>query len=371
LLHAFISSHCHDYNVLGIEIEYYDNRESGSILTLCSPKAYYAAFHLGLMRQMPESLRDLLMDDKIMKVDVDIIMHVRGLLRSHDIWVPGMLDLRYMALITRRERQDLDKVAHSVLNMKFKNDQSPLPSSERKNRILPGEKIELAPTSYATVEIFKRLAFELSPRDSYTFPNGDLNDPIFRVNFERLLDLDFDKPKESRIWYSSILLPGQVYCPSNKCLLLAPDDEYVCSVDKSKGEWYLKEQLGVKIRSENFTVRLKHFPVIRAVGYYQRTNETQCHICEQKDAFFHKTVVPMEYCVHFPAKYQIFTSPDRIFLCLKCARFSNISDLKIYNKLTKMCDAPYSYEQITDKEIFQLLAHNCARSVMLPIVMSK
>ncbi|KAL9889072.1 exonuclease 3'-5' domain-containing protein 2-like isoform 1-T1 [Glossina fuscipes fuscipes] len=343
---AKLKSHCRKYKVLGFDCEWVTvkgERRPVALVQLCSTQAFCVLFRLNRMLWIPESLTALLEDEDIMKVGVDAILKAKKLAADYDIKVAGAFDLRYLARMTRRNPENLEQMTSSVLHVKFDKSSFPFAPNWEAKQLHPDQIEDAANRAYAAVEIFKSLAFELDPSDPYMHPNGNLSIGVFRNNFSRLLDHHFHELQP--VCYSSLLDRFEVHCPSDECLLLAPDDEFVCSVPKSKGEWYLKEQLGTKVDCENFTVRVKHFPRIRTIGYYQRSNETRCHICGGTDAFVHKPVVPQEYSKHFRVKHQLFIARDVIFLCPKCVRLSAISDLKMYNKLRKMCGAPYSYFQ--------------------------
>uniref|UniRef100_A0A1B0BNC1 3'-5' exonuclease domain-containing protein n=1 Tax=Glossina palpalis gambiensis TaxID=67801 RepID=A0A1B0BNC1_9MUSC len=343
---AKLKSHCRKYKVLGFDCEWVTvkgERRPVALVQLCSTEAFCVLFRLNRMLWIPESLTTLLEDEDIMKVSVDAILKAKKLAADYDIKVAGAFDLRYLARMTRRNPENLEQMTSSVLHAQFDNSSWSLAPNWEAKQLYSDQIEDAANRAYAAVEIFKSLAFELDPSDPYMHPNGNLSIGVFRNNFSRLLDHHFHEMQP--VCYSSLLDRFEVHCPSDQCLLLAPDDEFVCEVDKSKGEWYLKEHLGTKVDCENFTVRVKHFPRIQTIGYYQRSNETRCHICGGTDAFVHKPVVPQEYSKHFRVKHQLFIARDVIFLCPKCVRLSAISDLKMYNKLRKMCGAPYSYFQ--------------------------
>uniref|UniRef100_A0A1A9VR75 3'-5' exonuclease domain-containing protein n=1 Tax=Glossina austeni TaxID=7395 RepID=A0A1A9VR75_GLOAU len=341
-----LRSHCSDYNVLGFHCEWVsvkDNSRSVAMLQLCSPKAFCAVFRLCRMRRIPKSLRALLEDENIIKVGVDIVLDANKLTMDYGIKVVGAFDLRYMALMARRKPEDLDSMSVSILNVKLKKDNDFNYYWDAKE--LEKEEIDYAANNaYASVEIFKSLAFELDPVDLQQFPNGNLSKSLFRLNISEFLDLHFGEWRKTTVQYSTIVKSLEIYCPSEKCLLLAPDDEFVCLVDKSKGEWYLREQLGAQVDSEKFTVRIKFFPTVRAIGFYQRSN-SQCYICGHPDGFLHKPVVPMDFREFFPVTYQLFTCHDIIFLCPKCLRLTDVSDIEIYNKLKGMSLARYSCDR--------------------------
>jgi len=133
----------------------------------------------------------------------------------------------------------------------------------------------------------------------------------------------------------------------DNCLLQAPDGELLCTIDRRKASWYLSQNLGTQISEEPFTVRLNFEPAGRAVGdvgrYYQTIKENQCVVCGDRDAYIRKNVVPREYRKHFPMVMKSHTSHDVLLLCPACHQLSNISDLRVRNKLAVQCEAPFKH----------------------------
>uniref|UniRef100_A0A1A9WQ42 3'-5' exonuclease domain-containing protein n=1 Tax=Glossina brevipalpis TaxID=37001 RepID=A0A1A9WQ42_9MUSC len=266
-----LRSHCSNYKILGFRCEWVHvegNRKPVALLQLCSPKAFCVLFRVYFMRRIPKSLRALLADKDIIKVGVDIVLHAKKLTADYGIEVVGAFDLRYMALIARRKPPDLYSMSFSILNVKLTKALGDEYDWEAKK--LNDIELEYAANNaYASVEIFKSLAFELDPNELQQFPNGNLSKSlcfalIFRSSWIYISENGERLRLDTQLYYN---LRMYIDCSSDKCLLLAPDDEFVCFVDKS---------------------------------YYQGTSETQCHICGQRDVFVHKTIVPMEYRIHFP-----------------------------------------------------------------------
>uniref|UniRef100_A0A1A9VIA6 3'-5' exonuclease domain-containing protein n=1 Tax=Glossina austeni TaxID=7395 RepID=A0A1A9VIA6_GLOAU len=269
-----LKSDCEKYKVLGFDCKWVTvngKHRPVALVQLCSPKAFCVLFRLNRMLWIPKSLRALLEDKDIMKVGVDAVLNAKKLATDYDIKVAGAFDLRYIACMTRRNSENLEQMTCSVLHVSLDESSWSLASNWKVKQLCPKEIEDAANRAYAAVEIFKSLTFELDPSDPYMNPNGNLSIGVLRKNFSQLLDHHFDESEP--VYYSRLLEPFEVDCPSDKCLLLTPDDEFVCSVAKSKGEWYLKEQLGTKVNCEDFTVRVKYFPPIQTIGYYQRPDE--------------------------------------------------------------------------------------------------
>uniref|UniRef100_A0A1A9ZM49 3'-5' exonuclease domain-containing protein n=1 Tax=Glossina pallidipes TaxID=7398 RepID=A0A1A9ZM49_GLOPL len=219
---------------------------------------------------------------------------------------------------------------------------------------LIGEQIEFAANNaLAAVEIFKNLIQKLQAKTSMRFTKADFSE--MKPKIGHYFGLHFRKDLVT-------CLSRSYEAPFEGCFLEAPEDgETLCSVNEQKANWYLQEQLGVKIKSVPFTIRLNFKPPL---GFYH-IEKNECVVCGHSDAFVHKNLVPMEYRVHFPIVTQLHTSNDILTLCPKCDRLNSANDLIIQQELSEICDAPYSYEQLKKvKMTARQLIHNASEMSM-------
>uniref|UniRef100_A0A1B0A486 Uncharacterized protein n=1 Tax=Glossina pallidipes TaxID=7398 RepID=A0A1B0A486_GLOPL len=248
---------------------------------------------------------------------------------------------------------------------------------------LDDDQVEYAANdAFAGVEIFKHLANRLKPRNYWNFTNTDFM--AIKSEIKYFLDLDFSEDtlytpitlsQDIPITLSQDIPTTRLQCgplfskhfttpitllSKRDYLLEAPSGRRLCVVSKSKAEWYLEERLGEKIQSEALTIRLYNNPFAEDNSYWQTTNQHECVVCGQKDAFVCKNVVPSEYRTHFPLITQFFTSSDVLHLCPKCNDLHIISDIKIGTALSRKCDAPYSFDQVTT-HIYMFLLEICVR----------
>uniref|UniRef100_A0A1A9ZM47 Exonuclease 3'-5' domain-containing protein 2 n=1 Tax=Glossina pallidipes TaxID=7398 RepID=A0A1A9ZM47_GLOPL len=358
-----LKSHCSDYKVLGFDCEWVTvsgSRRPVALLQLCSNRGYCALFRLCCIRQIPKSLRDLLADEEVIKVGVDPGYDAQKLAQDYGVGVASTFDLRYLATMVGRKPEGLAKLSLSVLKVTLDKHWR-LSCSNWEAKDLTEKQIEYAANdAFVAVEIFKILAREFKPRFSW------LSDfAIIKCRIEPFLEVPFNSSvaqKRSKATLNKSVTPNKTQNRNlstlskalyDNCLLQAPDGELLCTIDKRKAEWYLQQQLGVKIESEPFTVRLNFEPASRAIGevgrYYQTPKENRCVVCGERNAFVRKNIVPREYRKHFPVVLKSHTSHDVLLLCPKCHQISNISDYKVRNKLSEMCDAPCNYHQKVPK----------------------
>lgn len=136
------------------------------------------------------------------------------------------------------------------------------------------------------------------------------------------------------------------YTPSTEallqnCYLEAPDGEVLCTCDRKKAEWYVKQGRGVAVTEDPYTVRLCFEPAGRSVGeYYKSPREIRCVVCGKTEDLIRKHIIPHEYRKFFPTVMKSKTCHDVLLLCIYCHQASNIGDLKMRQKLQKTCNAP-------------------------------
>ncbi|KAL9889059.1 exonuclease 3'-5' domain-containing protein 2-like isoform 1-T1 [Glossina fuscipes fuscipes] len=357
-----LRAHCKHYKVLGFDCEWVSvgrSRNPVALLQLASPNGFCGLFRLCHMHHIPQSLKNLLVDKEIIKVGVDPAGDAQKLQEDNGIYVASTFDIRYLAVMLRCKPLGLEKLSRSLLNVDFVKRWYIAKSNWEFDKLDPDQVEYAANDAFAGIEIFKHLANRLKPRNYWNFTNADFMAIMSEIQY--LLDRGFSKDTPITL-SQDIPITRLQFCPlvsephyynvallSHKdYLLAAPNGRPLCVVSKSKGKWYLQERLGEKIKSEAFTIRLYNQPFAEENGYWLTSNQHECVVCGQKDAFVSKDVVPSEYRMHFPLITQFFTSSDVLHLCPKCNVSDIISDIRIRTALSQKCDAPYSFDQVTE-----------------------
>lgn len=316
--------HCNSLKVLGFDCEWVTvggTRRPAALLQLSSCKGLCALFRLCCLKQIPKSLRELLEDEKIVKVGVAPQGDAKILSYDYGIGVASTLDLRFLAVIADRKPAGLAKMSKSILNVELDKHWRLVCSDWEAKHLSEKQICYAANDAFVAIEIFKTLSKDLEPRILWLFGKDTFDtvlkklEPFYDLNFKEsfILNLNIEKHNISVNNKNSQknLKKSQVRHMSTRskvlydnCLLEAPDGELLCTIDRRKAKWYIDQNLGSEINSDPFTVRLNFEPAGRAVGeigkYYQTRKENQCVVCGQRDSFIRKNVVPREYRKHFP-----------------------------------------------------------------------
>ncbi|XP_037891568.1 exonuclease 3'-5' domain-containing protein 2-like [Glossina fuscipes] len=335
-----LRKHCKHYKVLGFDCEGVSTeRNAVALLQLASPNGFCGLFRLSGMSDIPKSLQTLLEDQEIIKVGVDAAQDAQKLQEDYGIHVASTFDVRHLSVMIGCRPWGLKKLSQLVLNVNFTKYRNEVSSNWEAGQLSEEQINYAANDAFASVEIFKHLANRLVPRDRYNFTNADFNaiKPLIR----QYLDNGFSENRTVDVLFA--LTPCR-----EDWFLQAPNGELLCNLCRHKAMWYLEEGLGKEIRSEALTIRLYDHPFAEDNGYWQTPNQHACVVCGQKDAFVCKGVVPTEYRMHFPLITQFFTSSDVLHLCPKCNVSDIISDIRIRTALSQKCDAPYSFDQVTE-----------------------
>lgn len=124
----------------------------------------------------------------------------------------------------------------------------------------------------------------------------------------------------------------------------APDGELLCTMDRTKAEWYCKKGLATLVCSDPLRMRLTFEPSGRAIGqpgqYDLSPKENRCVVCGVTDNFSRKFIIPKEYRRFFPIALKSHSSHDILLLCLDCHRISSLEDNRMRERLAILCKAP-------------------------------
>ncbi|XP_017083906.2 exonuclease 3'-5' domain-containing protein 2 [Drosophila eugracilis] len=366
-----LKKHCQNFKVLGFDCEWITvggSRRPVALLQLSSHQGLCALFRLCHMKQIPKDLRELLEDDSVIKVGVAPQEDAMKLSHDYGVGVASTLDLRFLCVMAGHKPEGLGKLSDTHLNYKLDKHWRLVCSNWEAKQLEPKQLNYAANDALVAVAIYRKLCRDLEPK--YFWQRCAPDDTSLRNKFEPFLDVDFTKgftlnPTGSGMTRSKgsaqpqgkkWMLKKQPYRQMatrskdfyDNCLLQAPDGELLCTIDRRKASWYINQNLGTQISEEPFTVRLNFEPAGRAVGdvgrYYQTPKENQCVVCGERDAYIRKNVVPREYRKHFPMVMKSHTSHDVLLLCPTCHQLSNISDLRVRNKLATQCQAPFKRE---------------------------
>ncbi|KAH8294988.1 hypothetical protein KR018_004907 [Drosophila ironensis] len=367
---AELKQHCQKFRVLGFDCEWITvggSRRPVALLQISSHEGLCALFRLCHMKQIPRDLRELLEDDGVIKVGVAPQEDAMKLSHDYGVGVASTLDLRFLCVMAGHKPEGLGKLSFTHLKYALDKNWRLACSNWEAKQLEPAQLNYAANDALVAVAIYRKLCGDLEPR--HFWDRRAPSDQSLRHKFEPFLDVDFTKgfslsvagggatrnrgagvAKPSRLLSQKQLrrqLGTQSKAFYDNCLLQAPDGELLCTIDRRKATWYLDQNLGTRISQEPFTVRLNFEPAGRAVGevgrYYQTPKENQCVVCGDREAYIRKNVVPREYRRHFPEVMKSHTSHDVLLLCPRCHQLSNISDLRVKNKLAAQCDAPFKH----------------------------
>ncbi|XP_055906903.1 exonuclease 3'-5' domain-containing protein 2 isoform X2 [Eupeodes corollae] len=359
-----LKKHCNEYRVLGFDCEWVTvggKRRPTAMLQLATHKGLCALIRLCSLKTIPISLRELLEDDKVIKVGIGAHDDAGKLSFDYGVGVASTFDLRYLAALTNNKSEGLAKMSKSILNVPLDKNWRLVCSDWEASKLSTSQIEYAAKDAMVAIEIFKNLSNVLKKRRFWQGYNNNLEcvlqeidaflDVRFKESFSKQSALVGNSPGSKKLAQIGLKKPLSRGISTrsktlyDNCLLEAPDGELLCTCDRKKAQWYVDQNLAQQVNTDPYTVRLNFEPAGRAVGevgrYYQTPKENQCVVCGRKDAYIRKNIVPREYRKHFPVVMKSHTSHDVLLLCPQCHQKSNISDLKVRTQLAKHCNAPY------------------------------
>lgn len=311
----------------------------------------------------PESLRDVLNDDSIVKLGVAVCDDAAKLLHDYGLSVRGCVDLRHVLRYFPELRHypvaGLKTQARTILGVRA-DDSKLLTCSNWE-----AESLSAAQVSYAAADVLLSVQiFDQIIRDRLTLTS-------FRPGWyrrlraetldacEQLLDVPFSKPRRNstieKCASAGLAVPKKLGCFRSymtrktplydNCMLQAPDGEPLSSCNYKKVQWYVDKGLGriVSRDDEPLAVQLNFEPSNRPVldsQYYTQNKDNLCVVCSSTRSLVRKNVVPHEYRKYFPEIMKNHISHDILLLCLHCHQISNLRDAALRKTLAKECNAP-------------------------------
>lgn len=362
---------CHETGVLGLDSEWttvQGHRHKVALLQL-APNANFSVL-LRLCQfsdeasglTLPQSLRDVLKDVKIIKVGVGVIDDARKLFQDYGIDVWGCLDLRhalgYLPELGHFPKAGLRTLSEALLGVS--PDKSwRLRCSNWEADVLTDDQIRYAADdALLSVQIFdqmirNRLTFSCYQPGWYSKLKSD----TIAVCREAV-DIPFQNRSKAPSPFKTTnpeVVSKKLGCYGSymtrktplydNCVLQAPDGEPLCTCDYKKAVWYIEKDLG-KVISEPgkpLVVRLNFEPSNRPVldsQYYIQAKDNNCVVCGSTESLLRKNVVPHEYRKFFPEVMKNHISHDILLLCVRCHQLSNLRDMSLRYALAQECNAP-------------------------------
>lgn len=362
---------CHKSGVLGLDCEWVTVRGSRhrvALLQLAPSTDFAVLLRLCLFKSetasvvLPESLRDILRNDCLLKVGVGIQEDAQKLLLDHNIDVRGCVDLRHIVTLFPElygftagglrtlSSEFLDVILDKSWRVRCSNWEADVLT---KNQIRYA-----AEDALLSAQIFDQMVrYRIRPRNFFRLGWHERLKQQTIAGCRVAVDVPYrNKPS------SASPEKGFVQASSKKlgcfrsyrirqtplydnCKLLAPDGELLCTCDFRKVTWYIDRGLGTDVTDPGGprTVRLNFEPANRPLldsHYYTHVKDNVCVVCGSAEALLRKNVVPREYRRNFPEVMKHHISHDVLLLCVRCHQLSNLRDLSLRQILSVECDAP-------------------------------
>ncbi|XP_077546846.1 exonuclease 3'-5' domain-containing protein 2-like [Haemaphysalis longicornis] len=375
---------CRQSNVLGLDCEWVTAgkcRRNVALLQLAPTADFSVLLRLCKMfpdgagdaeELFPESLKNVLNDDSIVKVGVAVCDDADKLLRDYGLPVRGCLDLRHVLRFFPELRHypvgGLKTQARTILGVRA--DKSKLLTCSN----WEADSLSAAQVNYAaadvllSVQIFDQVVRDRLALTSYR-PGWyrRLKDRTLAA-CDGLLDVPFSKPdrglkleKSPDSSNEGPSTPKKLGCFRSyawrkaplygNCILQAPDGECLSNCNFKKLQWYVDRGLGTIVSSgdEPLAVQLNFEPSHRPVldeQYYIQNRDNICVVCGSKESLVRKNVVPHEYRKYFPNIMKNHISHDILLLCIRCHQLSNLKDIALRKALARECNAPIDSSEV-------------------------
>jgi len=318
---------------------------------------------------IPNSLREVLARQDIIKVGVAVLDDSTKLITDFGVDVVSCVDLRHLVvkLWTHEGKLGLETLAYIVLGVQLDKDWR-LRAGDWEAETLTQRQVDYAANDALVAVNIAWVILSTSLTNTMArwvrtlmWDQGHLVSEIVKV-LEEFTDLKFNN-KEWKIAMkvgkekskSPSPLTDKVRFNSTRksplyhnCMLQAPDGQILCTCDIKKAKWYVSKGIADLVCEEPYTVRLLFEPSGRPEGkageYYLSVKPNICVVCGNEESFLRKNVVPHEYRRYFPAVMKDHQSHDVLLMCVRCHQRSNAYDADLRKRLSEECNAPIGTE---------------------------
>ncbi|EFX73459.1 hypothetical protein DAPPUDRAFT_325251 [Daphnia pulex] len=317
-VYSVLSKHCSEVPILGFDCEWSNvdgNTQPIALIQLASHQGVCALVRVCCLSTLPESLKNILTNPKILKVGVATWEDASKLKRDLGIQFCGGYDVRHLIFRHPKRVSLLSKsgLSGTVLNKHFSVRCSDWEA----------ENLSTIQVKYAAQDAIASIAICLKLVAETRAP--DLSNVCSRAYSAR----------KSALY--------------DNCILQAPDGQQLCTCDYKKAMWYFAKGRGEVVCENPMTVRLNFEPSGRPSSEYDRYYLTdkvnKCVVCGQSESFLRKNIVPHEYRKHFPEHLKDHKSHDILLLCIECHTICNSHENAVKNELSIKCNAPIGTER--------------------------
>ncbi|CAK1548737.1 unnamed protein product [Leptosia nina] len=339
------------------------NKRPVALIQISTYDGFCGLFRLNKLQHCPESLKELLEDEKIYKVGVAPIDDAKYIAADYGINLKATLDIRHIAQLCGYDPGGLATLSKSLLGIVLDKSWRIRCSDWEVDQLSDRQLNYAAADAHVAIRMFVKL-FDQYSRSKWPWWKWSHNeqwsnidnlcwqyaDVCFKTKTSKKMkngmkEVEKQPKKElaqsKRYPYAARSSP--LY---HNCFLQAPDGELLCTCDTKKAKWYVEKELADVITEEPLTVRLRFEPAGRSVGevgkYYQLTKQNVCVVCGEHNSYIRKNVVPREYRKHFPEVMKDHSSHDVVLLCVSCHQRSNMRDQAVRERLAQTCDAPFA-----------------------------
>lgn len=366
---------CAEIPILGFDCEWVNfngNTQPIALIQLASHQGICALVRVCCLSTLPETLKNILSNPKILKVGVATWEDASKLKKDFGIQFCGGFDVRHLILrhpkrLSLSARSGLSGLSEQLLGKALNKHYSVRCSDWE------AENLSDVQVKYAAQDAVASIAICLKLIAETTLP--DLNNRFWVINNMNefytswavtcaVLDTKFrmssnhkfmgtsnskgkkftaTKPNNSRAYAAR---KTALY---DNCILQAPDGQQLCTCDYKKAMWYFAKGRGEVVCENPMTVRLNFEPAGRPSSEYDRYYLTdkvnKCVVCGRSESFLRKNIVPHEYRKHFPDHLKDHKSHDILLLCIECHTVCNTHENNVKNELSLKCEAPIGTER--------------------------
>uniref|UniRef100_A0A6B2L2E8 3'-5' exonuclease domain-containing protein n=1 Tax=Arcella intermedia TaxID=1963864 RepID=A0A6B2L2E8_9EUKA len=329
------------HKAIGLDTEWTSLKGSNNPLALLQLSSSHVCVLMRLckLRSIPPVVANLLEDENILKAGVAIAMDAKLVFTEYGVTTRGCVDLQPLAHnydLTGRG-SGLKALSKTILNIKL----------NKGNHVRCGDwsapTLDTHQIQYGALDAWVGLKILTAIYEKHGSPGVELHHfckDIIDVIFTRAYTNKTKSTKNGEpvpIVSKAHKVPPRKSALYENCLMLAPNGDALCSINKKKVQWYLDRDLAELVQSEpEVIIKLKIEPQGRGHAgseYYLAKKENKCVVCNSDKSYVRFSIIPHSYRRYMPLEIKDHSSHDIVLLCQECHRRASLFSESLRKKL--------------------------------------
>ncbi|KAK8814210.1 hypothetical protein WA158_008072 [Blastocystis sp. Blastoise] len=333
---------------IGLDLEW-SKRYPISLCQICTSSICIIIANVMNIPNIPETLKTILLDSKIIKGGVGIDGDCRHIYSFWGISVESVVDLRVLASNSGHSNPkcSLKYLSQLYIPVNIDKDEKIQRGNWETTPLSEEQIMYAAEDAYCSLQLLHALyRFSKSKIPEYEYLSQFKNKFIFKST-----NNSNKSPSNSSSDPSVRQLKRNPFTSRREPLY-----------ENCQVFWYLNRNLAKKINDDPLTIQLKFEPHGRGHAgqtFYLTSHDNRCVVCGKEETYVRHSIVPHRYRTFLPVTFKSHASHDIVLLCLdcnmKCCTSDDIFSKQIEKEMGVEDIKPKTY---VDHELYQVILNS-------------